>query len=289
MWRTPKNVFVRTASFACLVCVTLVPSLALASTNVHGEDPRDTLVVNGSRVAYEAQVAVYTLVALSVDGLVDWWFGAGTDLTWLQSFEEMNVPLAALGTTRPFFRLERRHSGRRGRWGVHCTYHQPWKLSESDISPIVKGWVVDNNDQTLSSTGLRQVVSRPDDLFDERDTLLAPISAGHALRIGGSWERVSSASWHLWLAGSMTVLRPVSWHLSSPLDSTTWPSTQATDTYDKSGWLAHRFRLEVGALADVGVSHRGRRSASQLRISLFADSAKSWGARVMLLVSPTRR
>ena len=53
--------------------------------------------------------------------------------------------------------------------------------------------------------------------------------------------------------------------------------------------VVHRFRLEVGTLADVGVSHRGRRSASQLRISLFADSAKSWGARVMLLVSPTRR
>jgi len=119
--------------------------------------------------------------------------------------------------------------------------------------------------------------------------LLAPISGGHALRIGGSWERVTSAPWHLWLAASMTALRPDTWLLSSPMDPVTWRSTQAMDTYAKAGWFVHRFRLEVGTLADVGVSHRGRRSASQLRISLFADSAKSWGARVMLLVSPTRR
>ena len=289
MWRSPNYVFVRTAAFVCLVCLTHPSSFAMASTDIHGGDSRDTLVVNGSRVAYEAQVAVDTLVALSVDAKVDWWLGAGMDLTQLQSFEDMDVPLTAVGTTRPFFRLERRHSGKKGRWGVHCTYHQPWKLSESEISPHVKGWVVDDKDQTLSSPGLRQVVLIPDSLAFERDTLVAPISAGHALRIGGSWERVTSAPWHLWLAGSMTVLRPDSWRLASPLDPTTWRSTQATDTYDNAGWLAHRFRLEVGALADVGMSHRGRRSASQLRVSLFADSSKSWGARVMLLVSPTRR
>ena len=289
MWRTPENDFVRTAAFACLVSLTLASPCALASTGVHGGAPRDTLVVNGSRVAYEAQVAVDTLVTLSLDARVDWWFGAGMDLTRLHSFEDMDVPLTAMGTTRPFFRLERRHSGKKGRWGLHCTYHQPWKLSESDISPHVKGWVIADNDQTLSAPGLRQVVLIPDSLAFERDTLLAPISGGHALRIGGSWERVTSAPWHLWLAGSMTVLRPDTWLLSSPMDPTTWRSTKAMDTYAKAGWIVHRFRLEVGTLADVGVSHRGRRSASQLRISLFADSAKSWGARVMLLVSPTRR
>ena len=289
MWRPFKNVVLRTAAFTCLVCLALVPELGLASTPILGGAPRDTLIVNGSRVAYQAQVAVDTLVNLSLDARVDWWIGAGTDLTHRQSYEEVNVPLLAMGTTRPFFRLERRHSGKKGMWGLHCTYHQPWKLSESEISPHVKGWVIEDSDHTLSSPGLRQVVLIPDSLAFERDTLMAPISAGHALRIGGSWERVSSASWHLWLAGSMTALRPDNWHLSSPLDPTTWRSIQATDTYAKTGWLVHRFRLEVGALADVGVSHRGRRSASQLRISLFADSAKSWGARVMLLVSPTRR
>lgn len=289
MWRTSRTVVLRIAAFACLAFLTLASPVALASPDVHVGAPRDTLVVNGSRVAYEAQVAVDTLVSLSVDARVDWWFGAGMDLTRLQSFEDKDVPLAAMGTTRPFFRLERRHSGKKGRWGVHCTYHQPWKLAESEISPHVKGWVIDDSDQTLSSPGLRQVVLIPDSLAFERDTLLAPISAGHAFRIGGSWERVSSASWHLWLAGSMTVLRPDMWELSSPLEPTTWRSTQAADTYAKAGWFVHRFRLEVGALADVGMSHRGRRSASQLRVSLFADSAKSWGARVMLLVSPTRR
>ena len=289
MWRIPINVFLRSAAFACVVCLTLTPQLAFASTAVHKGAPRDTLVVNGSSVAYEAQVAVDTLVILSRDARVDWWLGAGMDLAHLQTFDGMDVPLTAMGTTRPFFRVERRHSGKKGRWGMHCTYHQPWKLSESQISPHVKGWMLDHSDRTLSSPGLRQVVLIPDSLAFERDTLLAPISAGHALRLGGSWERISSASWHLWLAGSITVLRPDSWRLSSPSDPTTWRSTQATDTYAKTGWFVHRFRLEVGALADVGVSHRGRRSPSQLRISLFADSAKSWGARVMLLVSPTRR
>ena len=289
MWRNPKNAFVRSAAFACFVSSTLASHVALCSTGVHGGDPRDTLVVNGSRVAYKALVAVDTLVSLSVDARVDWWFGSGMDLTRLQSFEEMDELLAATGTTRPFFRVERRHSGKKGRWGVHCTYHQPWKLSESQISPHVKGWVVDDSNHTFSSPGLRQVVLIPDSLAFERDTLLAPISAGHALRVGGSWERASSAPWHFWLAGSMTAIRPNMWQLSSPLDPTTWRNTKAADTYAKAGWLVHRFRLEVGALADVGLSHRGRRSASQLRISLFADSAKSWGARVMLLVSPTRR
>lgn len=288
-WRIPKNVVFWTAEFACLICLALAPRVALASPGVHDVAPRDTLVVNGSRMAYQAQVAVDTLVTLSIDGRVDWWIGAGMDLTRLQSFEEMDVPLSAMGTTRPFFRLERRHSGKKGRWGVHCTYHQPWKLSEAEISPHVKGWVIDDSDHMLSSPGLRQVVLIPDSLAFERDTLLAPISAGHALRIGGSWERISSASWHLWVAGSMTVIQPAAWELSSPLDATTWRSTLATDTYVRAGWLAHRFRLEVGALADVGMSHRGRRSASQLRVSLFADSGKSWGARVMLMVSPTRR
>lgn len=288
-WRTPQNIVVRSVEFACFVCLAWSTQCASASTGVDGSIPRDTLVVNGSRVAYQAQVAVDTLVANSPVARVDWWFGAGMDLTRLQGFEDANVPLAAMATTRPFFRMERRHSGKNGRWGVHCTYHQPWKLSESQISPHVKGWVVDESDHTMSSPGLRQVVLIPDSLAFERDTLFAPISAGHALRIGGNWERVSSASWHLWLAGSMTVLRPASWQLASPSDPATWQGTMAEDTYVRAGWISHRFRLEVGALADVGMSHRGRRSASQLRLSMFADSGKSWGARVMLLVSPTRR
>ena len=288
-WRIPDNIIATWAEFACLVCIALISQSVLATAGFAGDVPRDTLVVNGSSVAYEAQVSVDTLKSISPVPDVDWWFGVGVDFTWPQSFEQDFVPLSALGTTRPFFRMERRHSGKKGRWGVHCTYHQPWNLAEAEISPHVKGWVLDGDSPMLSFPSLQQVLLIPDSLAFERDTLQAPISAGHALRIGGSWERLSSAKWHLWLAGSMTVIRPSSWQLSPPGDPATWRGTSPTDTYARDGWFARRSRLDVGALTDVGRSHRGRRSASQLRISMFADSGKSWGGRVMLLVSPTRR
>ena len=80
---------------------------------------------------------------------------------------------------------------------MHCTYHQPWNLAEAEISPHVKGWVLDGDSPMLSFPSLQQVLLIPDSLAFERDTLQAPISAGHALRIGGSWERLSSAKWHL--------------------------------------------------------------------------------------------
>ena len=280
------------ASMALLACTLGLGfnSLGLSAWARVDEDvPRDTLIVNGLKVAYRAEVDVDTLVNASLAAHVDWWFGAGMDLTWPNAFVQNDVPLSAIGTTRPFFRMERRHSGKKGLWGIHCTYHQPWKLSEAEVSPYVKGWIVNEDDDVFSSSGLRQIALIPDSLAFERDTLLAPVSAGHALRIGGSWERVTFAKWHLWLAGSMTVFRPTAWQLASPQDPTTWRGTVATDTYAKSGWLTGRFRLEVGSIVDLGRSHRGRRSASQLRVSLFGDSPKSWGGRVMLVVSPTRR
>ena len=187
------------------------------------------------------------------------------DLTRLHSFEDMDVPLTAMGTTRPFFRLERRHSGKEGQVGLALHLPPTWKLSRSlTFHRMSKSWVIDDNDQTLSAPGLRQVVLIPDSLAFERDTLLAPISQRSRPSDWRSWERVTSAPWHLWLAGSMTVLRPDTWLLSSPLDPATWRSTQAMDTYAKARWFVHRFRLEVGTLADVGAGHRGRRSASQL-------------------------
>lgn len=251
--------------------------------------PRDTLEVDGARVAYAAFVEVDTMTVVSMDPHVDWWFGVGLDLSWPSTFGEGELSLISMGTTRPAFRVERRHAGKQGRWGIHCTYHQPWMLSEEGISRDIKGWILDNQGGLSAPSDLRQVVLTPDSLAFERDTLMAPISAGHALRVGGSWERVSATKWHLWLAASISVIRPTAWLLSSPSDPTSWRGVVAEDTYAKASWLGGRCRLELGGISDIGKSHPGRRSASQLRVSMFVESLQSWGGRVILMVSPTRR
>ena len=74
-WRIPDNIIATWAEFACHVCIALISQSVLATAGFAGDVLRDTLVVNGSRVAYEAQVSVDTLKIYFICvgcGLVVW-------------------------------------------------------------------------------------------------------------------------------------------------------------------------------------------------------------------------
>ena len=251
---------------------------------------QDSLVVDGRRFDYEAAVDIDSILSVQSEAIVDWWFGMAIALPSGFADNPNGLGVFSIGTNRPSFRVERHQTSRkdRGSWGIFAMHYQPWTLVEQEVSPHVKGWVVTESG-AAATTSIQQVVLIPDSLAFERDTIPSPLSPGHALRVGGSWESKGWGKWHTWVSFAISAFRPPAWTLSPPGAPDTWRTTTQTDTYVKAPWMAGRSRMELGANVDLGKSYPGRRSASQLRLSMFLESTQAWGACLTLLVSPTRR
>lgn len=252
------------------------------------EFPRDSVVVDGSRVTYLAEVDVDTTRGAALFQREDWWFGVGWDV---HVGQPSTVDFTTLGLPahRPSLFLEHQQalSSGRGRLGLLLGYFQPWALAEGEVSTDVKGWI-ESVDRRASSP-LRQVVLTPDSLAYERDTLMAPLSPGHALRIGLCWEGQNIWGWWPRVAFSADVIRPQGWTLMAPSSPGNWPDVQAQNTFHETGWFEGRFRLEVGGVMDVGRASMASRAASQWRASVAWVPGAFYGVSLALMASPTRR
>ena len=68
---------------------------------------------------------------------------------------------------------------------MFAEHSQPWTFSSEAVSENAKGWL---GDERQGSSSIQQFTLTPDSLAFERDTTLAPLSPGHAVRVGVSWE-----------------------------------------------------------------------------------------------------
>ena len=288
MWRTSStrtnfNLPVLRRGFALWWC------LVFASVGFASHATRDSVVVDGSRVTYLAEVDVDTTQGTSLFQGDDWWFGVGWDVHVGRPARGSDLSTLGLPANRPMMCLEHQQelpSGR-GRFGLLLRYFQPWALAEGEVSPDVKGWI-ESVDRGASSP-VRQVVLTPDSLAYERDTLMAPLSPGHAVRMGLCWEGRNVWGWWPRVAISATAFQPQGWILRSPSSPSDWPNVQATSTFEKVKRFEGRFRAELGGVMDVGSSPGARRSSSQLRASVAWVPGAYWGLTLALMASPTRR
>ena len=251
--------------------------------------PKDTVSVDGHRLIYEADVRVDTTVQVVVPARTDWWIGLGWDVPTAQPSDWSGMSTTNLGANRPSIRLEchRTLARERGRVGAQVVHFQPWAFSEEGVSDDVKGWIVSS--MNSNSAPLEQVVLTPDSLAFERDTLMAPLSPGHAFRVGGQWEGRARGGWRPRVAASVVVWRPGSWMLAAPGDPSTWMAVSSEDTFQPEGAWTKRCRLECGGTLDLGESYPGSRSASQFRANVFWVPGGTWGLAMAVVVSPTRR
>jgi len=255
-------------------------------------EAHDSLVVDGVRFDYISDVNIDSLF---VDNSVleddwEWWLGAGWEVHASTAQPTLDWLSSSLSSHRPNVFLERRvHHGHTGQtWALRVDHHQPWALNEGQVSPFVKGWIA--GDDAVGSSPLRQVVLIPDSLAFERDTLQAPLTPGHALRLGLVWEGADAASaWRPRLAVAVDVLRPKVWRLQFPQDPSQWPGLSQEDVLQEVGRWAHRVRIEAGVVSDWRRPDMVKRSAGQLRASLFVVPGQMWGIRAVLATSPTRR
>ena len=251
--------------------------------------PKDSVVVDGSRVTYLAEVDVDTTRDASLSLGDDWWLGVGWDVPVARLHSSDVVSTMGMVTNRPILHLERQsiHPHGRGRRGVFAAYSQPWTFAEEEVSPNVKGWIAPSS-PGLSSP-VQQVILTPDSLANERDTVMAPLSPSHALRIGLCWEGVNILGWWPRASVSVDAIRPQGWHLLQPPAPSEWPDVLASDTFQKATWWQGRFRLELGGVMDFGNANGTRRSASQFRASLCWVPGVYGGINLAMLASPTRR
>lgn len=266
-----------------LMAAWILAGMALAS-----ETPRDSVVVDGSRVTYLAEVEVDTTQGVPLFQGEDWWFGVGWDVHVGQP-SSADFSTLGLSVNRPSLFLEHQQdlpSGR-SRIGVFFGYFQPWALAEGEVSSDVKGWI--ESVDRRSSSPLRQVVLTPDSLAYERDTVMAPLSPGHALRMGLCWEGQNVWGWWPRVAFSADVIRPQGWILRAPASPSEWPDVQPQNTFHETKWFEGRFRAEVGGVMDVGQAQMARRTASQLRAAVAWVPGTYWGISLALMASPTRR
>ena len=255
-------------------------------------EAHDSLVVDGVRFDYISDVNIDSLF---LDNSVleddwEWWLGAGWEVHASAAQPTLDWLSSSLSSHRPNVFLERRvHHGRTGQtWALRVDHHQPWALNEGQVSPFVKGWIA--GDDAVGSSPLRQVVLIPDSLAFERDTLQAPLTPGHALRLGLVWEGADAASaWRPRLAVAVDVLRPRVWRLQFPQDPSQWSGLSQEDVLQELGRWAHRVRIEAGVVSDWRRPDMVKRSAGQLRASLFVVPGQMWGIRAVLATSPTRR
>lgn len=253
---------------------------------------QDSLVVDGIRFDYVSEVNIDSLLG---DKLVpqdawEWWLGAGWEVQASAASPTLDWLTSSLGSNRPNVFLERRlHRGLKGRtWALRVDHHQPWTLRKDQVSPFVKGWIA--GEDAAGASPLRQVVLIPDSLAFERDTLEAPLALGHALRVGVVWEGADVAgAWRPRLAIAVDVVRPTVWRMQFPQDSSQWPGLSSEDVLHEVGRWAHRVRIEAGVVSDCRRPDMVKRSAGQLRASLFVVPGQMWGLRAVLATSPTRR
>ena len=262
-----------------------------ASSNTGSSEVQDSLTVDGVRFDYVSDVNIDSLF---VDNPVpeddwEWWLGAGLEVHAAAAQPTLDWLSSSLNSHRPNVFLERRlYDGHTGQtWALRVDHHQPWVLNEGQVSPFVKGWIA--GEDAAGSSPLRQVVLIPDSLAFERDTLQAPLTPGHALRLGLVWEGADAASaWRPRLAVAVDVLRPKVWRMLFPQDPAQWPALFPEDVLQEVGRWAHRVRIEAGVVSDWRRPGMVKRSAGQLRASLFVVPGQMWGLRAVLASSPTR-
>jgi hypothetical protein len=250
---------------------------------------RDSVVVDGNRVQYLAEVDVDSTLQETAFGGEDWWLGLGWDVRVGAHASPQFISTSELAANRPLIYLEHQRdlASIRARVGVFLAYSQPWSFSEDEVSEYAKGWIWSVGPS--SSAPLQQVVLTPDSLAFERDTVMAPLAPSHALRLGALWEGPQRAGWWPRASISAEVLRPKSWALFETGDPETWPAVTSGDTFREEKWWTSRFRLEAGGVMDLGKEVTLRRSASQFRACLYWVPGGVFGLSVALLASPTRR
>jgi hypothetical protein len=270
-----------------LACCALSPAL-WAST--HDVSARDSVVVDGRPLTYIADIRIDSIATSTFPVRKDWWFGAGwvapLDFQWVHANA---FSVAQLAENRPEFVVEyQRTDAQSGaRWGAKLMYHQPWKFMDDEVLEGTKGWVVDGTSGPLSH--VRQVALIPDSLAYERDTLAAPLGAGHGLRFGCLWE---GRDWHgvrPRVDVNVGLLRPDVWSLFSPPDPATWQMIDADDTIREMGWLHGRLSFDAGGVVDVRPPGNGARSASQIRMQVRWTPGVGTGFWISFAASPTRR
>ncbi|MEC8368309.1 MAG: hypothetical protein VXZ56_01705, partial [Bacteroidota bacterium] len=147
--------------------------------------PKDSIVVDGQHLRVIADVRIDTSAWQVSKSGKDWWFGVGWDF--------QASPLSASGThistldlfsNRPALRVERQQVMRNGggRLALFAEHSQPWTFSSEEVSENVKGWIWGGEGQ--GSASIQQFTLTPDSLAFERDTTMAPLSPGHAVRVG---------------------------------------------------------------------------------------------------------
>lgn len=255
-----------------------------------GAFPRDSIVVDGQRIRFVADVQVDTTAFQTMPADADWWFGVSWEVQ-LASRSSSSMRMSTLDVlpNRPSLRLERQHVMQKGRgkMGFFVEHSQPWTFDAEEVSEFAKGWIWSGGQGARAP--VQQVVLTPDSLAFERDTVMAPLSPGHALRLGASWEGQVRHGWRPRLAASAYAWRPFGWSLEAPGDPNTWMGVEAENTYTREAMWRARMRLEAGLVLDLGESYPGARAAGQFRVDAFWLPGSIWGLAVSFLASPTRR
>ena len=193
---------------------------------------RDSIEVNGAVFVYLADVSIDTTKVEQHKAFSDWWIGMGWDARQHLPSAEGTVATLDLVSSRPQLMLEHHLTlkNMQSRLGWSVAYSQPWSLMEEEVMDNAKGWILEPGNGP--SFAVRQVVLEPDSLFPEPDTLLAPLSIGHAFRFGGFWEGKARLGWHPRVGVSFDMWRPKGWVLHQPGPTVgSWQTTLASDTY----------------------------------------------------------
>lgn len=264
-------------------------SLLMVAVEAEASVPRDSIVVNGAAVMYVADVVVDTAQSRSFFSTSDWWLGFGVSGQWSNANNPSALSLHALPHASPSLTMEKHWSlsSRRGRVGLRLRYTQPWQLDDASIPQNVKGWIRPSDPQGVSSPVLAvQLIE--DNLANERDTNVAPVTKGNALSLAALWEAPSHGRIKPVMAVELDVVRPKPWMLLAPPDPALWEGMDAEATMKLRGLWVGRARIHAGATVDLG-RRASFRSATQLRILGNWAPKGSLGGQVVLLVSPTRR
>ena len=104
---------------------------------------QDSVVVDGQRYVYLADVLIDTSAHQKGNFAKDWWLGLQWDRAINAPFQPGGVSSSSLASNRPLFQLERQQTMQNGlsRWGLRLEYFQPWVLRRSEVSEDVKGWI----------------------------------------------------------------------------------------------------------------------------------------------------
>lgn len=266
----------------------LVASASSSSLLAFHGSPRDSIVVDGMRWNYLADVSIDTTRNAPLFFATDWWLGAG----WMlqansPAMDAMVLPNMALSSPSVMLERQWRLTSGKGRVGIRLGYHQPWMLDVDNVSEHVKGWI--QSHARGSTSPALAVLLIPDNLADERDTVLAPIATGNAMSLGFLWEASLGTRWRPLLQMDMDIVRPPAWKLLPPPEPEDWSSIESESTLEATSFWQSRIRIHAGMVLDLGRLSSGIRSSSQLRFMGYWSPKGSTGLHAMLVVSPTWR